>query len=96
MIERRLVPALFVVFCGAATWAAAYTSGEPTSAAAEAAVTTSAPHAPTAKADASVAKTDQSRQAIRETPLLDRPNRPGHFYGNTVRRVHNFRTARGS
>jgi hypothetical protein len=27
------------------------------------------------------------RQAIRDTPLLERPNRPGHFYGNTVRRI---------
>lgn len=28
------------------------------------------------------------RQAIRQMPLLMRPNRPGHFYGNTVRRLH--------
>jgi hypothetical protein len=28
------------------------------------------------------------RQAIREMPLLMRPNRPGHFYGNTVRRLY--------
>ena len=27
------------------------------------------------------------REAIRNTPLLERPNRPGHFYGNTVRRI---------
>jgi hypothetical protein len=25
------------------------------------------------------------RQAIRQMPILERPNRPGHFYGNTVR-----------
>jgi len=31
------------------------------------------------------------RQAIRNTPLLERPNRPGHFYGNTVRRVNERR-----
>jgi hypothetical protein len=31
------------------------------------------------------------RQAIRSTPLLERPNRPGHFYGNTVRRVNERR-----
>ncbi len=28
------------------------------------------------------------REAIRRMPLLMRPNRPGHFYGNTVRRMH--------
>jgi hypothetical protein len=28
------------------------------------------------------------REAIRQMPLLMRPNRPGHFYGNTVRRMH--------
>ena len=28
------------------------------------------------------------RQTIRNTPLLERPNRPGHFYGNTVRRIN--------
>jgi hypothetical protein len=28
------------------------------------------------------------RQTIRSTPLLERPNRPGHFYGNTVRRIN--------
>lgn len=25
---------------------------------------------------------------IRQLPLLERPNRPGHIYGNTVRRMH--------
>ncbi len=29
------------------------------------------------------------RQEIRQTPLLECPNRPGHFYGNTVRRLNN-------
>ncbi len=28
------------------------------------------------------------RREIRQTPLLERPNRPGHFYGNTVRNAH--------
>lgn len=31
------------------------------------------------------------REAIRSMPLLERPNRPGHFYGNTVRRVYHRR-----
>ncbi|MBP3694372.1 MAG: hypothetical protein J6J31_08070 [Thermoguttaceae bacterium] len=29
-----------------------------------------------------------TRQEIRNMPLLERPNRPGHFYGNTVRRLY--------
>jgi len=31
------------------------------------------------------------REAIRNMPLLERPNRPGHFYGNTVRRLNALR-----
>ncbi|MDO4574906.1 MAG: hypothetical protein Q4D98_06790 [Planctomycetia bacterium] len=27
-----------------------------------------------------------TRAAIRSMPILERPNRPGHFYGNAVRR----------
>lgn len=27
-----------------------------------------------------------TRQEIRSMPILERPNRPGHFYGNSVRR----------
>ena len=34
------------------------------------------------------------RQEIRQTPLLERPNRPGHFYGNTVRRLHKLQVGR--
>lgn len=33
------------------------------------------------------AYTREERIAIRATPMLKRPMRPGHFYGNTVRRV---------
>lgn len=33
-----------------------------------------------------------SREAIRQMPLLERPDRPGHVYGNTVRRMHRWRT----
>jgi hypothetical protein len=29
-----------------------------------------------------------TRQEIRQKPILERPSRPGHFYGNTVRRGH--------
>ena len=30
----------------------------------------------------------QQQQEIKSTPILERPNRPLHFYGNTVRRQH--------
>jgi hypothetical protein len=30
----------------------------------------------------------EERQQIRATPIEQRPNRPLHFYGNTVRRIH--------
>jgi hypothetical protein len=30
----------------------------------------------------------QERQQMRATPILHRPYRPLHFYGNTVRRRH--------
>ncbi len=29
-----------------------------------------------------------TRQEIRELPMLERPSRTGHFYGNTVRRSY--------
>ena len=28
------------------------------------------------------------RAGIRSMPITQRPNRPGHFYGNTVRTLH--------
>lgn len=31
------------------------------------------------------------RRCIRHTPILERPHRFGHFYGNTVRRRHHRR-----
>ena len=34
------------------------------------------------------------RAHVRSMPLLERPNRPGHFYGNTVRRLHHWRGGR--
>jgi hypothetical protein len=30
----------------------------------------------------------KERQALRNTPVVMRPNRPFHFYGNAVRRRH--------
>ena len=35
-----------------------------------------------------VAYTAAQRAAIRSMPIEKRPNRPGHFYGNTVRRLN--------
>lgn len=37
------------------------------------------------------ATTATERAAIRQMPITTRPNRPGHFYGNTVRRLHRVR-----
>jgi hypothetical protein len=37
---------------------------------------------------ASLADRATLRQAIRSLPILERPDRFGHFYGNTVRRLH--------
>ncbi len=31
------------------------------------------------------------RETIRKMPLLHRPNRPGHFYGNAIRRLSKVR-----
>ncbi len=33
----------------------------------------------------------QQRKAIQEMPLLSRPDRVGHFYGNTVRHAYQRR-----
>ena len=41
---------------------------------------------------ADVASAAESRQAIKSMPIVSRPSRPGHFYGNTVRRVHQRRS----
>ncbi|HBO44688.1 MAG TPA: hypothetical protein DD670_12300 [Planctomycetaceae bacterium] len=38
-----------------------------------------------------VANASLTREQIRQMPLLERPNRPGHFYGNTVRRLNKGR-----
>lgn len=35
--------------------------------------------------------TNLSREQIRSLPITERPSRPGHVYGNTVRRLKNGR-----
>lgn len=35
-----------------------------------------------------VVKTGESREAIKSLPMTERPYRPLHVYGNTVRRLH--------
>jgi len=40
---------------------------------------------------ASAVYTPAQRAAIRATPITQRPYRPGHFYGNTVRTLNRFR-----
>ena len=37
-----------------------------------------------------------TRQQIKSTPILERPSRVGHFYGNTVRRRANRETSRST
>ncbi|MBL8889534.1 MAG: hypothetical protein JNL67_06115 [Planctomycetaceae bacterium] len=44
-------------------------------------------------ADGPVIATGAQRQQIRATPILERENRPFHFYGNTVRRLHARQTS---
>ncbi len=44
----------------------------------------------TEKMEKKVSPRALTRQEIRNMPILERPNRPGHFYGNTVRRLHNL------
>ena len=36
-----------------------------------------------------------SRQAIKQMPILERPSRPGHVYGNAVRRRYSRQVHRG-
>lgn len=40
-----------------------------------------------------IIKTGDERDALRSVPVTDRPYRPLHFYGNTVRRLHYRGTA---
>ena len=42
-----------------------------------------------ARMDPRVIVLGESREQIQNTPILQRPNRPLHVYGNTVRRRHN-------
>lgn len=37
---------------------------------------------------AQIRQLQAEREAIEQMPLRERPNRPGHFYGNNVRRVY--------
>jgi hypothetical protein len=48
--------------------------------------------ASSALADGPIIAFGPERQQIRETPILERENRPLHFYGNTVRRRHGRQT----
>ena len=36
-------------------------------------------------------KTPQERVQLRNVPIIHRPYRPGHFYGNSVRLIHQSR-----
>ncbi len=47
-----------------------------------------APFAAPAEAQTRAATVRQGEAAVRQMPLTERPNRIGHFYGNTIRRRH--------
>lgn len=47
-----------------------------------------APASPAAAVTAPVTGVLAVEAEVRDKPLLERPNRLGHFYGNTVRRRH--------
>lgn len=60
------------------------------------AAVTAAVFVPVAPADAAgngfdprIVTFGETREQIQNTPVLERPNRPLHVYGNTVRRRHN-------
>ena len=42
--------------------------------------------------DRPVQRTVSRNQSISQTPLLQRPNRPGHFIGNTIRNNYHRRS----
>lgn len=48
---------------------------------------------PDAPAPARLVATNLTRAEIRSLPMLARPDRPIHFYGNAVRRRHRAMTA---
>ena len=48
----------------------------------------------TVSAQTRVRQTSLTREQIRQMPILSRPYRFGHFYGNAVRRTH-MRRMRG-
>jgi hypothetical protein len=53
------------------------------------------PQAQTAPAASATAKAGGlTRDEIKAMPLLERPNRLGHFYGNTARRINERRGGR--
>jgi hypothetical protein len=41
---------------------------------------------PFVAASSTLAATNLTRREIRQMPITERPSRPGHFYGNAVRR----------
>lgn len=48
--------------------------------------------APAERADLRPVALNQARAQIRSLPILERPNRPIHIYGNAVRRRHHRAT----
>lgn len=48
--------------------------------------------AASAKTSYPIIATGKQREQIKATPITQRPYRPLHFYGNSVRRAHHRRT----
>lgn len=51
-------------------------------------VSAQAPASPAAAVASPVTGVFAAEAEVRDKPLLERPNRLGHFYGNTIRRRH--------
>jgi len=60
-----------------------------------ASVLTLAPTASDGRSEVATRSRSAQRQAIKQMPILERPSRPGHFYGNTVRRRNSRQSHRG-
>lgn len=82
MLRRSLFVGFVMVAVGLGAWAFFESRASAEEQAASAATT---------KATASATY----RQQIRALPILERPNRFGHFYGNSVRRANGVYNGRG-
>ena len=88
-VKASLACAAIVVLSCSVSFAQAESAGAVANAAQAIAATNPAPAAAAAAQPAKPAApkaTYLTRQQIRSLPITQRPNRPGHFIGNSVRR----------